>query len=335
MSLSPKSTEPTPLQARALEILTYTFPLLSSTFQPMYCPTWISASQMLMPHLGAASSGIAGVHNPIPGRAQRNPPVFRPQLPNFPFRAFAFPFLMLSIRTLFLLYIFSPARKPIFALMLTIWLVWELWTAAQGVLAEERAAARPQNAAAADALRNRNEGVANGDAVPNGGQAAPAGNGPPPQPGNATGNNRRINNRWDLQQLVIRVAIYKLGAEQLALNAEIGSPNARPPTTFDRLRRAFILFFLTIHPEVWNKRRRILLEREASIKRELAERRRRREAPVETETNTEPNEGGEGNTDATPQEPPQVQTNEFEARRREPWLEEYIERVERAEWVDG
>ena len=318
MNLSPKSTEPTPLQARAIEILTYTFPLLSSTFQPVYCPTWISSGQMLAPSseqsAGASATGAqssANATNNAAQQNQRNPPPAGPQLPNFPFRAFAIPFLMLSLRTVFLLYIFSPARKPIFALILTVWLMWELWTAAQGILAEERAAQQP---GVANAQRNRNNDAANGAARPNA-RPLPNGNN---QPG--AGN----QNRWAPHHAVVdRLAAFHLREEGDAFDAPENGAITRTPSLYSRLKQAMILFVLTIHPEVWNLRRRSLREREARVKRELAE--RRRQHP----------EGGESESEQGQNQPRPQAEPELQGRRRAPWLEDYIQRVERAEWIDG
>jgi len=330
MSLSPKSTEPTPLQARAIEILTHTFPLLSSTYQPIYCPTWMIAG-MTSPSTLSGTSGIATgtqAGNARPAGAANQPAIARPQLPNFPYRAFAVPFLMLCLRTLFLLYIFSPARKPIFAILLTAWLVWELWAAAQGVLAEERAAGRaPAPPGAPRNQNNRNGNPANGNAVPNG-----------PQPPNGPLPNRANQNPWAPQQAVDRLAGYHIREEDTVFNAPEGSPAARPPSIFARFRQAIVLFVLTMHPEVWNRRRRTLREREGRVKRELAERRRQRE---QAEAAQEQNGENESNDDNSSQQPNANEQQQQEAapevpvRRRAPWLEGYIERVERAEWIDG
>jgi hypothetical protein len=331
MSLSPKSTEPTPLQARAIEILTYTFPLLSSTYQPIYCPTWLIAGMSQSITLPGVVGSTTGLQNNRPAPVN---PQARPQLPNFPFRAFAAPFLMLCLRTLFLLYIFSPTKKPIFALLITGWLVWELWTAAQAVLAEERAAGRAPGAAAAaapDAARNQNNqnnNQANGNAVPNG---QPAPNGVPP--------NRANQNAWGAQQVVDRLAGFHLREEDVAFDAPEGSPAARPPSLFSRIKQVVILFVLTLHPDVWNRRRRTLREREARVKRELAERRRQRPEEGNSNQNGE-TEGNDANANADTnqqanQPPPPEAAPEVPVRRRAPWLEEYINRVERAEWIDG
>ncbi|KAF8264955.1 hypothetical protein EI94DRAFT_1737243 [Lactarius quietus] len=44
-----------------------------------------------------------------------------------PMRALAAPLFMLTLRTLFLLYFFSPFQKPVFGLVVTAWLLYETW----------------------------------------------------------------------------------------------------------------------------------------------------------------------------------------------------------------
>jgi len=222
---------------------------------------------------------------------------------------------MLLLRTVFLLYIFSPARKPFFALLITGWLVWELWAAAQGAIAEERRGAQnPPLPGQMPRNGNRNAGNGNGNPALN---AAPRLNG-----------NREIpadRNRWAPRNAVDRLAGYHLELEDAVLDAPGNSPNTRPPTVFRRLRQAFVLFILTVHPEVWNRRRRNLREREARVKRELVERRRQRPGDGDGEQPNHVDQAGQ-RENSIPLEQP---------RRKAPWLEEYIERVERGEWIDG
>jgi hypothetical protein len=56
-----------------------------------------------------------------------------------PMRALAAPLFMLTLRTLFLLYFFSPFQKPVFGIIVTAWLLYETWNTIRNAMPRRHA----------------------------------------------------------------------------------------------------------------------------------------------------------------------------------------------------
>jgi len=91
-----------------------------------------------------------------------------------------------------------------------------------------------------------------------------------------------------------------------------------------------VLFVVTLHPGVWRHRRHELRLREARLKKENDLVRAERERQDARDAASSRGEGDESGEIVTP-----TATTPFVVPQRPSWLRDYIQRVERAEWVDG
>jgi hypothetical protein len=320
LKLSPESEGklPSPLQKQALEILTYTFPLLHLTWSQ----TFFETSGLVPP------TPVAPVAQPA-APAQWNQLLPR-NLQAFPFRALIGPLFMLCLRTTILLYIFTPST-PILAIVMCGWIAWEIWGVVQAIVAHEAAAAANQpNAANARGAHNA------GNAEP--GNAAHGNPGVAGQPIGAQANGIAqggplvgINGVLAANspaQVLDKLAQFNLKQEEGALFPPEADPHTmrlqQEPSLVKRLQALVVLFVLTLHPGLWLRRRTSLRQREAKVKREIHERREAERRAAEPQDGN--GDGEERQADATPLPEPVLRPR---------WLLEYIKRVEEAEWIDG
>ncbi len=212
-----------------------------------------------------------------------------------PMRALAGPLFMLTLRTLFLLYFFSPFQKPVFGIIVTAWLLYETWNTIRNAMPRlharvphiDEAPMRPPEAAVAPNVQHR---------------AAP------PVPPHRT---PMLRHRPASETLMDTLASVNLREETSALDSRPDAMAA--PTVGYRIKTFVELLVLTAHPAIWNRRRAAL---------------RQREGRVRTEMNAlERSAQGEGNGDGG--------LNEVRHGRRAGWVGEYMERVrEGGDWMD-
>jgi len=292
LQLNAPGADPSPAQQHAIRVLSYTFPLLS-----VRAPITTVRNLVRPP---------TNVHQPQPAV----------QIRALPLRALLAPLILLGLRTLLLLYFFSPARKPLFSILLGAWVLYEAWGVVRG------------------ALVDLNDLPGEGNAQQQGGGAGNAGDQRAAAGGNnandaaaprrvdraalARGRNGQNSQRSTSDLIMSRLAKINLASEEQALAA---SNNADEPSLLGKTQSFIVLFVLTLHPGIWKRRRKALREREGRIRAETIKRR-----VSEDESQTV----GGGSEEVTRVRQLLIETHE----RRRPWVKEYIQRVEQDEWVD-
>ncbi|KAF8529083.1 hypothetical protein BU17DRAFT_37719 [Hysterangium stoloniferum] len=307
--MTPDAT-PTSLQAHAIRVLSYTFPLLC-----VYPP---AQSQ---PHSNPLQI------NPIPPRPLVPPFAVHGQFAfQIPIRPLIVPLIMLTIRTSLLLYFFQPARKPFFGLMVLIWVVWEVIGAVRGALGGDQAL---QN-------RNRNNqqggGLQNGLGPVNGVPANVPGQGPPgagagARPG--APNNAPQAGLPNSQEAILNyLAQINLDNEAHFVESDVNlNRNTPPPSLAHKIKTFFLLLILTLYPAIWDRRRAVLRAREGRVRdeartREARASQRDRERTEREESRRRGLEVSEAEPDLPP---PTVKPL---------WVAEYVQRVRSGDWVD-
>lgn len=283
------SKTPTPVQAHALRVLEHTFALFSMPVPsaPIFpIPPPSQANTHLPVHVNAHLQQIG-----LPPLRVRQENAMIAELRAVPMRALAGPLFMLTLRTLFLLYFFSPFQKPVFGMIVTAWLLYETWNTIRNAIPRlharvphiDEAPMRPE-AAVAPNVQHR---------------AAP---GPPHQA-------PIERHRQPSETLMSTLASVNLREETSALDSRHNAMTA--PTVGYRIKTFLQLLVLTAHPAIWDRRRAAL---------------RQREGRVRTEMNAlERSAQGEGNGDGRTDE---VRARvRAEHGRRSGWVVEYMERV--------
>lgn len=343
LSLRNPGSRPTVEQVHALKVLTYTFSILF--LQPLPqppAPTPATFSNETVPHqlndllqqLGLPTlravpnvnvdvdvNGQMGVEANLPapgGEAQI--------LPDIPVRVLLAPLVMVLFRTLLLLYFFSPTRKPLLGLCIIAWIIYEMWTNVRNVVLGPLNRERERLAgvaAAAEAARQ-----APGQGQPGGPPATPATPAPPAQsdiPMPARNQEAQgpplPSNSTSLLDLLARIGI---DTENKSL-WPTSSPRTpfSPPSLMHKVTTFVSLLVLTLHPEVWNRRRATLRTREGRL---------RTEANV-MEREVERLEGQELSEEDKKREETTAVLRVQDGRRA-PWVKTYIQRVRGGEWVD-
>ena len=212
-----------------------------------------------------------------------------------PLRALLMPLIMLTFRTFLLLYFFSPSKRPFFGVVLSLWILWETWGALRRVFGGNRPPA---------AL-----GQARGDAAAAAGAVDPAAN-PQAQAATPPGEN---HGQFDF--LINFFANMGMASDDAILDNAVP---AREPSPLTKAKQFVSLMLTTLHPAVWDRRRTAL---------------RRREGRLRTEANlreSQPPADGEEDTGRAQARTQAVMKHE----RRQPWVKQYIERVETTEWAE-
>ncbi|KAI9447801.1 hypothetical protein H4582DRAFT_1896488 [Lactarius indigo] len=316
LKLVDASKTPTPLQAHALRVLEHTFALLAmpvpgASANPMPPPAPQGHSHLPV-HVNAhlRQIGLA------PLRVRQENAMIA-ELRAVPMRALAAPLFMLTLRTLFLLYFFSPFQKPVFGIIVTAWLLYETWNTIRNAIPRPHARDHHHHHHAdEDARILGNARVRPAEAVHQQGPDAALRAQPPP-PVQAQAPRPRPPSATMMDTLA-----------NINLREELGALDARPeavaaPTIGHRIKTFVELLMLTAHPAVWDRRRAALRQREGRVRTEMNAR----------EVASQP---AEGDGDA--------QANEARARvraalsaihsRRPAWVVEYMERVRGGDWVD-
>ncbi|KIJ56752.1 hypothetical protein M422DRAFT_22905 [Sphaerobolus stellatus SS14] len=316
LTLQTPDATPTPLQSHAIRVLSYTFPLLcvNSTEQAQQ-PSNLLQVNPLAPR-------------PIAPFAVRPQALFN----QIPLRPLILPVIMLFIRTSLLLYFFQPARKPLMAFMVLIWVIWELATAVRGVFGEENgrnnARGAGENPAGQGAAANN--GAMDNNAPPN--AAAPQG----AQQGQRQGANNNNNNNGvrpvlpNTQDAIMnRLSQFNIQEEAALVEPEATpNPSTPRPSLFHKVGSFFVLLGLTLHPAIWDRRRATLRQREVRIRDEARTREARIQQRERERAEREENRRkGLEVTEEAETEIPRIAPKPF-------WVVEYVQRVRSGDWVD-
>lgn len=244
-------------------MLTYTFPLLTL---PSSIPSTLSGPSSrfaqpfppngnLVAHIQQELDRLGVQHHVVVQNDNAHPALPQPQARAVPVRALMTPLILMFLRTLLLLYFFSPARKPIFGLMLGAWVVYEAWGAIRGAIGDLNEPGR-----GADRGRGRAPAVGEGQADAAAGGDVPAGG-----PVNTL---FRGPERNQGDAILTHVANINIQSEENALTSPEGARPEEEPGLAQKIKIFVSLLVLTLHPAVWNRRRAALKEREGRLKTE-------------------------------------------------------------------
>lgn len=309
LELKTPHAQPTALQMHALRTLSYTFSILTITSAPTapYNPYYFfnPATQypgvqdlnprlqnLGLPPLRVAENGLAG-----------------DQMHAIPVRAIMASLIMLTLRTLFLVYFFAPSRTPLIALLVGAWIAYEVWNAFR------------------IALRGRGRGEQRG-AVPVQGNVDPA---QQPNarlhqegaPGGTASNHARVQTSYVLDTLANVNLGFENDALSVAAQAPLGAPSE--PGLMHKIQTFAMLLVTTVHPALWNRRRAELMRREGRIRTEAA-------VLQPGNGDAETTEGAHA-TEADRRTQARLALRELNERR-PVWVREYVERVRNAEFPD-
>ncbi|KIL68166.1 hypothetical protein M378DRAFT_1063727 [Amanita muscaria Koide BX008] len=309
LSLSDSTSSATPFQLHAIQVLSFTFTLLSLNFAPTPTTRPIAVNSMPVntpPELNALLQqlGLPPLRVQQPQLANNNDEnperVFR-ELREIALRPLLASLIFLLLRICLLLYFVAPARKPVFGMLILAWMLYEIW--------------QPVRNAFLRNLQRQQRNVAQGGGNHAGGDhrqqqgqqpqrapAAPRANEPVGVP--------RVN---DGGMLFDAMGNMNLDGEQRILDVAPGAALEEP--SFWRKSVIFWgLLITTLHPAVWNRRRMVL---------------RRREGQLRTEANARdiPDEDAEDRREVG---------NAARAQhgRRPQWVRGYIQRVLATDWLE-
>ncbi|KAK2466377.1 hypothetical protein APHAL10511_002019 [Amanita phalloides] len=334
LCLVESTATPTACQLHAIKILSYTFSLLSLNtiptpiIRPISNPIPANGPvdvNTLLQHLGLPALRVQepqGVnnHNNLPNRALQ-------ELREIPVRPLLVPLLLLVFRTCLLLYFVAPTRKPVFGLLILVWMLYEIWQPIRNAVRRnlQRAAALEGQGIRDNADAGRADGN-NPVNVPEGGERRderqqPNVPGPEApliaQPQNAAPRAAEI----DGGSLLDTLGSINLDKEQQILNMTPGTP-MEEPIFWHRLVTFLTLLVTTTHPAVWDRRRAALRQREGQLRMEVNLRNRMDEV----------NQGSDREGDTRRRE---VGENARRQHGRRPdWVRRYIERVLATDWLD-
>ena len=283
-------------------------PIPSYTMPYPYTPT-VNLNQHLQ-QLGLPPLRLAPLQQPNQNPNDPNNAIAA-EIRAIPIRALLMPLIMLSIRTFILMYFFSPSKRPVFGILLSLWILYETWGALRAVLGNERQG----GAAGARAEGGGAEG-ANNAVRPGAGAAQPQG-----VPGAEAANQPATRRHSDF--LLDFLANMNLRAEDDILNADAPVP-APEPSLFLKARSFVGLFVMSLHPAMWDRRRTALRRREGRLRTEANIRESAPPAPAEGE-------------ELSAQDASRAQARaQVIARheRRPAWVRSYVDRVQNTEWVD-
>ncbi|KAJ7507662.1 hypothetical protein B0H11DRAFT_1967984 [Mycena galericulata] len=319
LRLKESAEQPTAIQLHALNVLATTFPILALSLSTP-SQTRVAASQHL-PNVNVLLQqlGLPGVRN-VANAANLAPNANLAVQPvELPLRPLLLPLFLLLLRTAVLLYFFAPARKPVFGILIIIWMLYEVWrpirdglhrgwnrAAAEHVNRNQQPQQQPQrdvpvqpaaNGQAMPALADRRQGPA----APRAGAGAAAAN--------------------DIDQ---QMAAAFDGLANLNIQGEAETIRRGLPTEAPGLGHKVVTFvsllLTTLHPAVWNRRRALLRQREGQIRMDANAR------AAELEENVD-----------DPQSQARMRRREqliAQHQERPGWLREYVERVVEGGWVD-
>lgn len=332
----------------ALNVLTYTFSILSlppSRSPPAPTPSVPNTSpvpphvndllrELGLPPLRAVPNAnvdatvqpdVAGAL-PIPEHADGN--IIR----ELPMRALLAPLLMLIFRTVLLIYFFSPTRKPILGLCLIAWIIYEMWTHVRIVILRplDRAGGNGAGLGADDAQARRAADAAPAVA-PIGQDNDHVGDRDPLRPGGRAPNTEATRDAQQVQGppiprqsngIVDSLALANIHNEnKLLWPLQQPTTVPEPPSFLHKVSSFFSLLVVTLHPEVYNRRRATLRQREGRLRTEM-------NAGEEAGNNEQMPSEEERRKDAFRQ---QLQTQHAQ---RAVWVKRYVERARQDDWIE-
>lgn len=249
------------------------------------------------------------VQNPNPNQNPNDPNgPLAVEIRAIPLRALLVPLMMLTFRTVILMYFFSPSKRPLFGVVLSAWILYEAWGAFRAVLGNGDQAGRANIAARQE--NNRDGGVGQGQNGQRGAAATPASLG-----------------RSQFGVLFDRISNINLSTEDAILDSS--HVNGHPEPGLGHRVKTFVgLLVMTLHPAVWDRRRNALRRREGRVRTEANV--RDSEPPATPATPAA--EGGSGDADSRREQARAQIVARQEQRPR--WVREYVQRVELSEWAD-
>ncbi|KAH7924044.1 hypothetical protein BV22DRAFT_1113041 [Leucogyrophana mollusca] len=360
LSLRNPGATPTALQIHALKVLTYTFSLLPLPPPPIATSAAtpnIAQQVPVHPHVNEllqqlglpALRAVPNVHvNPDAAAAAAAPlPHADDPNPGFqevPLRALLAPLMMVVVRTLLLLYFFSPTRKPLLGLCLIAYIMYEMWTHVRIVVWRpiDREGAGPQQqqqqqqrpnpvvppAFVQAAARERAQAQAQGQGQAQAGAAAapPNPTAEPPRPPNQAQGPPALAQP---DSLLDTLALASIHDENKVLWPAQGARAPEAPGVMHRVWAFVSLLVVSLHPAVWNRRRAALRQREGRLRTEMNAMEREEERVGE-------GEGGEDVAGREERERKRAARKVLLAQhaRRPQWVHEYVTRVRGGEWVE-
>ena len=328
LSLSNPNAVPSALQTHALNILSYTYTILSSPppppvvwpqYPPAPTPTILYPPTPVNPNVPLPNVAQPQVEGEVLFEIAIN-------LRQFPMRALLTPLFMLVMRATLIMYFFSPDQTPFFGIIMGMWVLYEAWNAVRAAVAATRDPAE----------HGRDEGGrVQGDV--NGGAGAPGPNGQEGQdaarPSDPT--------RQRANAVLNAVANISLREENEILETSGDHP---PPTLLHKVKAFTSLMIVTLIPALWDRRRAELMRREGALRTEMNVINAARTAPSlsgsAAQARNPPTEG-EGENEVSAQEREELKkarelklaTIHKHARRAD-WVREYVERTGRMEYYD-
>ncbi|KAI6105712.1 hypothetical protein EDD17DRAFT_1754582 [Pisolithus thermaeus] len=344
LSLREPRGTPNDLQIQALKVLTCTFSILSLPFAtpPLPTPT-VPDTQSLppeinellqhlrlptlraVPNVNADVTAHAAVAPAGPAAAEHPEANLMREVP---LRALLAPLLMVVLRTVLLLYFFSPTRKPLLGLCIIAWIIYEMWTHIRVVILQPLNRG-DGNAPLADRARRN--------------MFAPGPPPPPPLNGQDNGNVPTGSRTTDANRaqsdgersaqgpptpsqpngLIDSLALMDIHNENKLLWPTQLTRVVDPPTFTQKAIMFLSLGVATLHPEVYNRRRATLRQREGRLRTEMNV----MERTLESTGNVEPSE----DESRRQQYREQLQTQHS---RRPSWVKDYVIRVRAGDWLD-
>ncbi|KAF8211256.1 hypothetical protein K438DRAFT_1916224, partial [Mycena galopus ATCC 62051] len=269
--------QPSAIQLHALNVLASTFPILAlpATIPPQTRVTTSHALQnvpnmnALLQQLGlppaAIRNGANGNLGPINIAAAQAAPA-----PEIPLRPLLLPLFLLVLRTAVLLYFFAPARKPVFGILIVMWMLYEVWRPIRDGVQRGLARVAAENANQPNQpnqqAQQQQQPQRNGAAAPpaaNGHNHANAGALQQRQAAVRPGGQAANDLDHQIAAAFDGLANYNVQAEEETIRR--GTPVEEP--SFSTKAMAFVTLLLTtVHPAVWNRRRAVLRQREGQIR---------------------------------------------------------------------
>ncbi|KAJ6539211.1 hypothetical protein B0H19DRAFT_1177720 [Mycena capillaripes] len=327
LRLVDSAAQPTAIQLHALNVLASTFPILALPILPP-AQTRVTTSQHL-PNVNMLLQqlGLPAVRNAANANLAPNINIAAAQPPELPLRPLLLPLFLLMLRTAVLLYFFAPARKPVFGILIVMWMLYEVWRPIREGIQRGIARAAAEEGNQQNPPRQQQQQPQPQQQAPQRNVAVrPAGNGQanhgfeqrqdapaPPRPGAGAAND------FDQQIAAVFDGLANFNIQNEAESIRRGTPVEEPSFTTKAI--AFVTLLLTtVHPAIWNRRRAILRQREGQIRMDANAR-----AADLDETVDDPS------AQARIQRRAQL-IAQHEQRPR--WLRDYMDRAVEGAWVD-
>ncbi|TRM67938.1 hypothetical protein BD626DRAFT_424429 [Schizophyllum amplum] len=252
--LKESNAKPTARQVQASKVLGVTFSLLNLPPPPPPMPISVPVlasglppdihqlvRQLNLPPMGPIRldgdniGAVNGVHV-----MHANRPAVPPELRDLQIRALIIPLLVLVFRVMLLLYFLDPEDSPVYAALILVFVLWEMW----GLVRR--------------GMRREPPPGQNGD------NGAPA----RAQAGGRDGNGAGPNNVPMAETVQAQVAEYMASQGLAYEEAALTVPDTPPPSMSHKVIAFVSLFIGTLHPAVWERRRALLRRREGQIRTE-------------------------------------------------------------------